>query len=250
MSRKKFIESNGATCANWTWSWSFVNDDQRYVIFGAWDIHMEGENALILSTDWEYNKNGHKQAAYNQAVEHLRLVEDQGYDLKIFKMTYSTENKDDSGYGPAKIDGFEPVLIDRVLRKSGNNWYAETTDSVPRIAEEIETPEKYIEGASKQVSINTYERNARARDKCIQHHGYKCSVCEFSFEDMYGDMGVNYIHVHHIIPVSELKQEYELDPVKDLAPVCPNCHSIIHRFKPALSIKELKEQIRRVEKST
>jgi len=25
MTRKEFIVSNGATCKNWNWSWSFIN---------------------------------------------------------------------------------------------------------------------------------------------------------------------------------------------------------------------------------
>ena len=83
MNRKQFIEANGGTCANWTWSWSFVNEQERFVIFGAWDVYTEGENALILSEDWETRKNGRKQAAYSQAVDHLRLVEQEGYALKM-----------------------------------------------------------------------------------------------------------------------------------------------------------------------
>lgn len=42
--RKAFIKSEGATCKNWTWSWSFVNHQERKIIFGAWDIHIIGES--------------------------------------------------------------------------------------------------------------------------------------------------------------------------------------------------------------
>ncbi len=40
-------------------------------------------------------------------------------------------------------------------------------------------------------------------------------------------------------PISEIAEEYEVDPVKDLRPVCPNCHAMIHRRSPPLSIEEL-----------
>lgn len=50
--RKAFIESLGATCRNWTWSWSFINERERKIIFGAWDINTSGGRALILSDDW------------------------------------------------------------------------------------------------------------------------------------------------------------------------------------------------------
>jgi len=43
MSRKKFIESVGATCDNWNWSWSFVNHKDRFVVFGLWDVNEDGK---------------------------------------------------------------------------------------------------------------------------------------------------------------------------------------------------------------
>ena len=98
-------------------------------------------------------------------------------------------------------------------------------------------------GASKTITVNQYERNAAARKKCLDHHGYKCAVCAFDFEKIYGEIGKNYIHVHHLIPVSEIRKEYELDPISDLLPICPNCHAMIHITRPALSIKQLKHQI-------
>ena len=103
--------------------------------------------------------------------------------------------------------------------------------------------QKYFEGKSYDVILNKYERNTEARRKCIEHHKCICSVCEFDFEKIYGAIGKNFIHVHHLTPLSEIKKEYSLDPIKDLIPVCPNCHAMIHRVKPALSIKELKKLI-------
>ena len=52
MGRKKFIESFGATCDNWTWSWSFVNEKEKFVIFGVRDVHIDIDKALILGEDW------------------------------------------------------------------------------------------------------------------------------------------------------------------------------------------------------
>ncbi len=47
--------------------------------------------------------------------------------------------------------------------------------------------------------------------------------------------------MHHLKQLSEVGEEYEVDPIKDLRPVCPNCHSMLHRKRLALSIEELKE---------
>lgn len=53
MNRKQFIQSHGATCSNWTWSWSFVNHDKKMVIFGAWDVQKEQERSVILRERWK-----------------------------------------------------------------------------------------------------------------------------------------------------------------------------------------------------
>ena len=68
-------------------------------------------------------------------------------------------------------------------------------------------------------------------------------ICGFDFEAFYGELGKNYIHVHHIVPLSKINKEYSVDPKNDLVPVCPNCHAMIHRTEPALTIDALKKQI-------
>lgn len=111
------------------------------------------------------------------------------------------------------------------------------------ITEEVLNPNSFIEGATKTIFVNAYERNPKARAKCIEHYGYKCSVCGFDFKKVYGDIGENFIHVHHEVPLSEIKQKYCVDPIKDLKPLCPNCHAMIHRHKPAIKIEDLMESL-------
>lgn len=123
-------------------------------------------------------------------------------------------------------------------------FYTEETSSRLDFPEEIMSPEKVIEGAKKTITVNTYERDSSARRKCISYWGTSCCICSFNFEDVYGELGKNYIHVHHVKPLSELSGEYELDPINDLRPVCPNCHSMLHRGKPALSIEHVKNLIK------
>lgn len=108
------------------------------------------------------------------------------------------------------------------------------------LPDEISNNEVLFEGASRQVLVNAYERNSVARQSCIQHYGTACFICGFDFYKTYGDAGKDYIHVHHIKPLSSIGKEYQIDPVRDLRPVCPNCHAIIHRRNPAYSIEEVK----------
>ncbi len=110
------------------------------------------------------------------------------------------------------------------------------------IAEElppVETDELH-EGAKRSVTVNSFERNANARKRCIEHWGCSCSVCNVNFEDVYGEIGKGYIHVHHLTPLSEIGKSYEIDPIEDLRPVCPNCHAMIHIKNPPFSIEQLK----------
>lgn len=75
--------------------------------------------------------------------------------------------------------------------------------------------------------------------------GSACVVCDFDFQRTYGDIGEDFIHVHHLKPLAEIGQEYVLDPVADLRPVCPNCHAMLHRGTAVLEIDELKRRLRR-----
>ena len=100
-----------------------------------------------------------------------------------------------------------------------------------------------IEGAKKTVTVNAYERNSKARNQCVAHWGYLCSVCNFDFQKIYGNIGINYIHVHHLVPVSEIGKSHQVNPITDLRPVCPNCHSMLHKSNPPLTIEELTELI-------
>ena len=84
MSRKQFIQSQGATCKNWTWSWSFVNEADKFIIFGAWDVYDDGNMTLIMTEDWEISRKGSRQPGYPQSREHIRLIEEEDYKLKPF----------------------------------------------------------------------------------------------------------------------------------------------------------------------
>jgi hypothetical protein len=111
------------------------------------------------------------------------------------------------------------------------------------IPEEVETPEKYLEGAVKTITVNAYERNRYARSKCIEHYGWACAVCGYYMAELYGKLGDGVIHVHHLRELASLGEEYEVDPIKDLRPVCPNCHAILHNFSPAMTIEKLRKAL-------
>jgi 5-methylcytosine-specific restriction protein A len=102
----------------------------------------------------------------------------------------------------------------------------------------------YPEGAVSQVLVNKYERDPRNRLTAISIHGKSCMACGFNFEEKYGDLGDEYIIVHHVIPVSQIGHDYAVDPKTDLVTLCANCHAMVHRQDPPLSVEELSSIIK------
>ena len=102
-----------------------------------------------------------------------------------------------------------------------------------------------MQGAQHRVVSSQHERNPAARAACIAHYGATCLVCGFSFETAYGPAGAGFIHVHHPVPVSARGGSYTVDPLRDLVPVCPNCHAMLHKREPPFSIQELQDLITR-----
>ena len=113
----------------------------------------------------------------------------------------------------------------------------------PLLAEEAETEKTHVEGAVRTITVNAYERNPLAREACLAHYGYSCFACGFNFEAKFGPLGRGFIHVHHLVPLSEIATEYKVDPIKDLRPLCPNCHAAIHLGNRTRSIEDLIEAL-------
>ena len=111
----------------------------------------------------------------------------------------------------------------------------------------VDPNERIPEGAKYRIIVNRYERSKIAREKCIETFGDSCSVCGMNFESIYGALGKGFIEVHHVVPISEVGETYVIDPKKDLVPVCPNCHAMLHHGQDGkvLSITELKEIIKK-----
>lgn len=101
-------------------------------------------------------------------------------------------------------------------------------DNIDDFAGEIDIPEESPEGNRKKVYVNRYERDPEERRKCLERYGnkYKCIVCGFNFEEVYGEIGRDFIHVHHIKPLADNGKDIS----ENLIPVCPNCHAMLHRY--------------------
>lgn len=102
----------------------------------------------------------------------------------------------------------------------------------------------YPEGTVIEVKVNRYERSRNARAACINYYGPICQGCGMDFVARYGERGRDFMHVHHLLPLKQIKKAYKVDPIAHLRPICPNCHAMIHRREPMLSIDGLRAIVR------
>ena len=115
----------------------------------------------------------------------------------------------------------------------------------PLIAEEVLPSSKtYEEGGVTTIQVNVYERDPAARRACIAHYGAACAVCHFDFGKRYGERGEGYIHVHHKTALFKSSGRKKTDPIKDLVPVCPNCHAMLHAVQDGLTVEKLRGLLR------
>ncbi len=206
----------------------------------------------------------------NMAPHHVRMLQAHYY-AKDHKLTatqmakamgYKNFNASNLHYGKlgrlvGEIIGWVPETTLYVLvefEKPGYEWVwilrPEVAQAIENlrwtdgnqtmIPEEITETTRLYEGTVRSISVNAYERSAVAREKCILNFGSKCSVCDTILADVYGEIAQGHIHVHHLRQLSDINSEYQVDPIQDLRPVCPNCHAIIHMSNPPYTIEQVK----------
>jgi len=155
--------------------------------------------------------------------------------LRHLAGAYPGYNWTPQGSGKSIPDEIAAALLAEIQRQTAGPFQAESDASL----------RTYAEGRPRSVTITTYDRSQEARYACLERHGCRCAVCGFVFEEVYGALGAGYIEVHHLRPVADVGEEYEIDAVKDLRPVCANCHRMLHKRRPPLAIEELQQLLRR-----
>ena len=132
------------------------------------------------------------------------------------------------------------LLTEQGFHITGNDAHRDGNIFPDELASETE----FIEGAATQITVNRYERDRKARQAALNYHGCRCKVCDTDMTAIYGDIAQGFIHIHHLVPLSAIKEDYRLDPHKDLIPVCPNCHAMLHRRNPPFTPEELSRRLK------
>lgn len=213
------------------------------------DLDAVIQDALVDSRSTQ--RNGVDEAQRRLANSSIRLADEP--DIKALRLrltsaqarTAQAPSASKGGNSTKRIrlrlevPGFPPDAADRLEATLA----APLVDSqgIFRSPEEVPLGQTFSEGTLERVEVNRYERDRRARRLCLAHWGSRCAACELDFGERYGPLGQDFIHVHHVLELSSVGPGYRVDPVKDLRPVCPNCHAMIHRRRPALSVDELRQ---------
>ena len=100
-------------------------------------------------------------------------------------------------------------------------------------------PGAYFDPSVVRVAVDRRELDPFGRRECIERFGTVCQVCGMQFEKVYGKIGSDFIEIHHLFP--EASEQDNVDPAANLVPICSNCHRMIHRRSPMLSVQELKD---------
>lgn len=189
---------------------------------------------------WEDKDTYYSSLGMNKLIR-LKLLEkfdDDKFTLNILRQHGLKNNIQSVCKIPDDVLSYLLHLIDSVEDPAGDE--ERTTDYA--------NDAQLWEGAVDSVLVNRYERNHKAREECIRLKGCKCTICGFDFEKFYGPIGKHFIHVHHVVLISSIGKDYQLDVAKDLIPVCPNCHAMLHSkpgkyevYKPEELLKKIKE---------
>lgn len=131
-----------------------------------------------------------------------------------------------AGFG-SPVEVFDQTPVKIVWSFSAGNDLRPPTQMPEEVDDEEITT--VPEGARRTVQANMYERDANASRNCIAKWDFKCAVSAFGFRERYGELGEGFIHVHHLKPLGEMGEQYELNSVTDLRTVFPNCHVMLHR---------------------
>lgn len=219
---------------------------------------------LILALDLYFNINPSEINSNNQKIIELSKILN---ELPIFEDRLNTEKFRNPNSVSMKLNNLrrlDPNYTGKGLERGGKleeeiwNEFANDRDELHKVANRIKNglgtiknePNSNIEDDEKEFPEGKVlyrmhrqrERNQKMienfKQKALESGKLYCQVCGFDFFKTYGELGKGFIECHHTIPVSSY-EENQQTRMKDLALVCSNCHRMLHRRRPWLTISEL-----------
>lgn len=229
--------------------WSSIHPDLEYPTGGNWSTGyvQEGNKLIVFANIGTAGRTGHDfpntfdadsqtMSWYGKPNSHsaqptFRRIFEGSIELEVFARWDSRQTQF-TYLGNPYILGF-----DDGVKVSPDSFAIRVQLSFQDLNNDMPGPEGNLqrtEGNRFTATVNKYERDPALRAQCIDHYGPDCQICGFSYFKVYGEIGKGFCHVHHLRPLSEVGKDHTVDPINDLIPVCANCHSMLHRTKPAL----------------
>ncbi|WP_305812275.1 MrcB family domain-containing protein [Photobacterium leiognathi] len=179
----------------------------------------------------KYSKNGLIEGPIDLAASQKGSLGNLYEHGAIYSLYYESGNFPDNETLENDLEEFITLYLQLVLNLSvGSSGQAE--DDEMGLS---------IEDGTKLRQHKRVERNQALSKKVKKVQGFTCKACGFDFEKKYGEVGKGFIEAHHLTPVSEIKgRKVGLDPVKDFAVLCSNCHRMIHKTEFVDKVEEFR----------
>ena len=192
-------------------------DQVDYVSGTMYDILFDDENIDLKTQNEDYDE---KVAAYLQKEREIILS----------KNSWITDDRDKKAARTvAKLRTHSVDVIQRITGVSE----AQAEDIANNI--EIQETKKVANHIQYEGRISIANKN-----KVKSILGAKCMACGKDMSEIYGDIGKNYIELHHKIPYSDMKEnDTRTLSLDDFCVLCPDCHRMIHRLPDAGDIDML-----------
>jgi hypothetical protein len=181
----------------------------------------------------------------NVARDYHLIVDGKGYPVK-----YTTRLMAEIAGTPIPSDNasFNSIVAkDHLINMGYTVIRKEEWDSIPAQIQDEDDESAFAEGTESYRKHRHLERDAaiarRAKEQRLATDGkLECECCGMDFAKVYGHRGFGFIEAHHTTPVSKLNGTVKTK-ISDLVMICSNCHKIIHRVKPMLTVGELRDLI-------
>ena len=210
-----------------------------------------GEDAAILA--------GRKDTKFSQKVRNLKSHRDSNR-MDVYtaintarKYTLTAEGEK---YLGENIEQIEYLFLNKFSSSEVADVVSAVEKTIGKKRKIYVYTEEDMVSEGKAVSKETVvkKRSKKLRDAAIEHYRHAdeklyCTICGFCFENRYGDIGKDYIEIHHEKPVYQYSDDgfesYITEAVEKVKPLCANCHRMIHRnVKRPMTIEELKHLLR------
>ena len=199
-----------------------------------WKAHLSVAGAVLQVTDNVFTFAPERQDLLKSTLEFQMGYEGNEVSLAIRSQSWS----DARGYYAFAGEACPEFIASGLPSTKSPKSFVEHSHT--RLITEART-----EGGGKIFVSIRRERDPGLRAAALSLYGFDCMACGFNFGKSYGEIGKDFIEVHHVVPLSESGRT-ETNPETDLIVLCSNCHRIIHRRQGiCLSLDELKRHIKR-----